>query len=136
MGEIPEWNNPRETGNRLKQIRTVYNMCMKSGLLNKILICFAAVLMFCSFGPARADRTDDDAFRAFMDGAAGRYFTGDEDGFTVLELPAPRRHLISGSVHFPICPGPEITGREKQDSSLRFSRTGCLSVITAETGIR
>ena len=100
MGAIPEWNSPRETGNRLKQIRTVYNMCMKSGLLNKILICFAAVLMFCSFGPALADRTDDDAFRAFMDDAAGRYFTGDEDGFTVLELIPAFGKLFASSASY------------------------------------
>ena len=100
MGAIPEWNSPRETGNRLKQIRTDYNMCMKSGLLNKILICFAAVLMFCSFGPALADRTDDDAFRAFMEDAAGRYFTGDEDGFTVLELIPAFGKLFASSASY------------------------------------
>ncbi len=59
---------------------------MKPVILNKILLCFAAVLMLCSFGPVRAESTADDAFAAFMENAAGRYFTVDENGFTVLEL--------------------------------------------------
>ncbi len=99
-GTIPEWNSPRDTGNRLKKIKKVNNMCMKSGLLNKILICFALVLMFCSFGPVRADRTAEDAFRAFMDDAAGRYFTGDEDGFTVLELISAFGKLFASSASY------------------------------------
>lgn len=59
---------------------------MKSGLLKKIFIYFGAALVLCLFAPVHAGSTDDEAFKAFMDGAAGRYFTVDEDGFTVLEL--------------------------------------------------
>ena len=53
---------------------------------NKIILCFAALLMLCSFVSVHAQSTLDDAFEAFTDDAAGRYFIADEDGFTVLEL--------------------------------------------------
>ena len=55
-------------------------------VINMILTCFAAVLMLNSFVPVHALSTVDDAFKAFTDDAAGRFFTADEDGFIVLEL--------------------------------------------------
>ncbi len=63
-------------------------------------MCSAAVLMFCSFGSVRAERTVDDAFGAFTDAAAGRYFTGNKDGFTVLELIPAFGKLFASSAHY------------------------------------
>ncbi len=68
--------------------------------MNKIFMCFAAVLMLCSFGPVRAEHTSDDAFSAFMDDAAGRYFTADEEGFTVLELIPAFGKLFASSASY------------------------------------
>ncbi len=63
-------------------------------------MCIAAVLMLCSFGPVCAERTADDAFTAFMDDAAGRYFSADEDGFTVLDLIPAFGKLFASSVSY------------------------------------
>ena len=64
----------------------VYNIVMRSGLLKIFFLCFAAVLILCSFGSVCAESWADADFKAFMDAAAGRYFSVNEDGFTVLEL--------------------------------------------------
>ena len=73
---------------------------MKHTLLIKILICLASILLLCSFEPVRADTPADDAFRAFMDDASGRYFIGEEEGFTVLELIPAFGKLFASSAHY------------------------------------
>ena len=73
---------------------------MKHALLIKILICLASILLLCSFGPVLADTPADDAFRAFMDDASGRYFIGEDDGFTVLELIPAFGKLFASSAHY------------------------------------
>ncbi|MBQ6504380.1 MAG: hypothetical protein IJI57_10765 [Flexilinea sp.] len=69
-------------------------------VFNKILICFAAVLMLCSFPPVHAESTVDNAFKAFMDNGAGRFYTADEDGFIVLELIPAFGKLFASSAYY------------------------------------
>ncbi len=69
-------------------------------VFNKIHICFALVLMLCSFIPVHAESTLDDGFKAFADDAAGRYFTADEDGFIVLELIPAFGKLFASSARY------------------------------------
>ena len=73
---------------------------MKHALLIKILICLASLLLLCSFRTVRADSPADDAFKAFMDDASGRYFIGENDGFTVLELIPAFGKLFASSAHY------------------------------------
>ena len=69
-------------------------------VISKVVICFAAVLMLCSFVPVHAENTVDDVFKAFTDDAAGRFFTADEDGFIVLELITAFGKLFASSAHY------------------------------------
>ena len=78
----------------------VYNIVMRSGLLKIFFLCFAAVLILCSFGSVCAESWADADFKAFMDAAAGRYFSVNEDGFTVLELIPAFGKLFASSANY------------------------------------
>ena len=73
---------------------------LRPGLLIKVLICLTAILQLCSFRLVRAATPADDAFKAFMDDASGRYFIGEEEGFTVLELIPAFGKLFASSAHY------------------------------------
>ena len=93
-------NNMNTAGIFADEISGAKPICMKHTLLIKILICLASILLLCSFGPVCADNPADDAFSAFMDGASGRYFIEEDDGFTVLELIPAFGKLFASSAHY------------------------------------
>ena len=93
-------NNMNTAGSTADETGRSELIGMKPGLLIKFLICLASILQLCSFGPVRADSPADNAFRTFMDDASGRYFIGEDDGFTVLELIPAFGKLFASSAHY------------------------------------